>query len=82
MRCSYAVQEAIRRENPHPVNILPLVATVVYRPPDLTISTPVEVLALVQREIQVWPPSVCPLCAQGSKPLRPKSPWAELTAKQ
>jgi len=33
-------------------------------------------------DIQKWKPEDCPLCKAGSKRLRPKTNWAELTAKR
>lgn len=38
-----------------------------------------RVVALARYHIQTWPPEDCPLCAVGSKRLRPKQHWAELT---
>jgi orotate phosphoribosyltransferase len=40
-----------------------------------------SVLALVRYDIKTWKPEECPLCALGSKAVRPNTPegWAELT---
>jgi len=76
---AFAVREAIQRENPAPVNILPVVATIIYRPPQLGVDTPLDIISLVEREVKRWRRDGCPLCRQGSRPLRPKRHWAELT---
>jgi len=39
-----------------------------------------NILALIDRPMPMWLPEVCPLCVQGSKPLRPKDNWAALNA--
>lgn len=74
---TFAVREAIERQNPDPVKILPVVATAIYRPPQLGVDTPLDVAALVEREVKSWRRDGCPLCAQGSQRLH----WAELTGK-
>ncbi len=40
-----------------------------------------QVAALITRELPMWNPSDCPLCKAGSKALRPKANWKELTGK-
>lgn len=79
---TFAVREAIERQNPASVKILPMVATVIYRPPQLGVDTPLDVVSLVQRGVKSWRRDGCPLCAQGSQPLRPKQHWTELTKKK
>ncbi|GAF76555.1 unnamed protein product, partial [marine sediment metagenome] len=39
------------------------------------------VVALIEKAIWAVDPSECPLCKQGSKPLRPKTNWKKLTGK-
>lgn len=76
-----AVREGIRAGNPHPVTFAPFVAVLVHRSDVYEIEgTPV--IYLVHYDISVWEPSECPLCAQGSKRLRPKQNWPELTGKK
>jgi len=78
------VKQAIEQA-PHqkPVNIMPIVAALVHRPPKLSIQYPgdVRVVALVEKEVWAVKPEECPLCAAGSKRVRPKSNWIELTGK-
>ncbi len=38
-----------------------------------------EIRSLLKPHIQNWPPEACPLCQKGSKALRPKDHWNELT---
>jgi len=62
------------------VEFLPLIGTLIHRP----LKLPIEydgrkVIPLVEKEIWAVEPEDCPLCAKGSKPLRPKDNWAELT---
>lgn len=56
-----------------------IVGAVVYRPENLLMGDPdFRAVSLVEREIKVWKPEEeeCPLCRQGSKPLRPKQNWS------
>lgn len=76
------VRRAIEEENPAPVQFLPLVATVIYRPVQLDAPRPLDVMTLVQREIKTWKPEECPLHARGSSAIRPKEHWAELTRRK
>lgn len=39
-----------------------------------------EIRSLLQLRINSWPPEDCPLCRGGSKVVRPKEHWTELTA--
>ncbi len=75
------VRRAVEEENPKPVQFLPMVGTIIYRPSDLNASMPLKVVALAQREIKTWKREDCPLHQQGSPALRPKEHWAELTKK-
>ncbi|HSP06024.1 MAG TPA: phosphoribosyltransferase family protein [Acidobacteriota bacterium] len=38
-----------------------------------------EIRSLLQPSIHMWKPDDCPLCREGSQPVRPKAHWAELT---
>lgn len=75
------VRRAIEEENPAPVQFLPSVATIIYRPPNFRIPPPLEVCALVKREVKTWQHGTCPLCNKGSTALRPKEHWEEFTKK-
>ena len=41
---------------------------------------PHRIHALITPDIHTWKPEECPLCKKGSKAVRPKSHWKELTA--
>ena len=73
--------EAIMLGNPYPVKFAPFVGVLVYRPPALFRCLPDgrQIVAFIERQVDAWDPSVCPLCKQGSVPLPPKTNWAELT---
>lgn len=77
------VKRAIDEGNPNPVNFLPYVGILVHRPPRLPVEYYGErkVIALIEKEIWAVPPEECPLCEAGSKRLRPKTNWKELTGK-
>ncbi len=76
-----AVRNGIREGNPTPVTFAPVVGVLVHRSDVYEIEgTPVVYLA--HYDIREWELSECPLCAAGSKRLRPKQNWAELTGKK
>ena len=41
---------------------------------------PHKIRSLITPDIHTWKPEECPLCKKGSKAVRPKSHWKELTA--
>ncbi len=74
------VRRAIQEGNGEPVEFLPVVATLVHRPLKLPADYgDLKVVALVEREVWAAKPEECQLCQAGSKRLRPKTHWAELT---
>ena len=76
------VRYAITAENRElPVQFLPYVATIIYRPPAEGITGSIEVIRLMERVVKTWQPQHCPLCRTGSPRFRPKEHWAELTGK-
>lgn len=75
-----AVREGIRKGNPNPVAFAPVVGVLVHRS-DVYEIEGAPVVYLAHYDISVWNPEDCPLCAAGSKRLRPKQHWAELTGK-
>jgi len=75
-----AVRNGIRQGNPNPVTFAPAVGVLVHRS-DVYEIEGVPVVYLAHYDISVWDPKDCPLCAAGSKRLRPKQNWAELTGK-
>lgn len=82
MQTTNEVKRAVREGNPHPVKFLTEVVTVVHRPDALPVDTGRMIIPLVQRVVKSWHPNDCPLCKQGSRPVRPKSHWQELTGKR
>jgi orotate phosphoribosyltransferase len=76
------VERAIRDGNPNPVNFVPFIGVLVHRPPKMVDEYGGrKVVALIEKEVWAVPPEECPLCKQGSKRLRPKTNWKELTGK-
>ena len=77
-----AVRQAIVDGNSEPVNFAPIIAALVHRPPKLPADYgDVRVISLIEREVWAVQPAECPLCKAGSKRVRPKTHWAELTGK-
>lgn len=73
-----AVREGIRSGNTNPVTFAPVVLTMIHRSPVYELEGS-PILYLAHYDINVWEPSECSLCAQGSQRLRPKQHWKELT---
>ncbi|KPJ56837.1 hypothetical protein AMJ49_03795 [Parcubacteria bacterium DG_74_2] len=77
------VRRAILKDNPYSVNFSPIAGTLVHRPSKLPISySNYEVIPSIELEIWALPSEKCHLCKAGSKPLRPKTNWKELTGKR
>ncbi len=80
-----AVRQAIEEGNGEPVNFLPVVGTIVHRPPKLPANYgDRRVVALIEKEVWAVEQKDCPLCKAGSLRYRPKikAHWAELTGKK
>jgi orotate phosphoribosyltransferase len=75
------VRDAISDGNPYEVSFLPDILTIVHRPEKFQGGGVTDILALVQREVKVWKPDQCPLCANGSPRVRPARNCAQLTGK-
>jgi orotate phosphoribosyltransferase len=76
------IERAVREGNPHPVTFVPYIGAIVHRPPKMVRKYgDREVVALIEKEVWAVPPEECTLCKQGSKRLRPKTNWKELTGK-
>jgi len=76
------VHRAVDEGNAEPVNWLPIVGTLVHRPPELPIDYgDKRVVALIEKGVWAVEPKVCPLCKAGSQRLRPKAHWKELTGR-
>lgn len=73
-----AVRAGIRKGNPHPVTFVPFAAVLVHRS-EVTEIEGAPVVHLVHYNIRTWEPEECPLCKAGSKRVRPKTHWDELT---
>ena len=85
-----AVRQAIREGNKNHVNFLPVIGTLVHRPPEKRAcyvfddegeKVEAVVIALVEKEIWAVDPSECPLCKAGSERYKPKENWSKLTKK-
>ena len=77
------VQKAINEGNKEPVNFLPYIGVLVYRPRKITAyHNGRKIIALIEKEARAVPQEECPRCAKGSKRLRPKQHWEELTGKK
>lgn len=75
------VRRAVEEGNPEPVNFLPVVGALIHRPPKLSADYgDRKVIALIEKEVWAVDPP-CDLCKKGSKRLRPKTHWKELTGK-
>ena len=59
--------------------VLPVIVTLVNRS-DMTDIDGRKIIAFIDHPMPEWEPSECPLCKQGSKPLRPKGNWDALNA--
>ncbi len=82
MGTTQEVKRAVLEGNGEPVVFLPIIGTLVLRPPDLkALKQQHQIIALVEKEIWAKKPEECPLCAVGSKRFKPKTHWAQLTAK-
>lgn len=75
-----AVRQGVRLGNEQPIQFAPYVLAVVHRSEVLDIEGS-PILYLAHYDIEVWDPGKCPLCAKGSKALRPKQNWHELTGR-
>lgn len=77
------VRQAIQEGNSEPVNFLPIVGTIIHRPPELPANYgDFKVVSLVEKEIWAVEPKNCPLCKAGSPRYRPKSNWNKLTKEE
>lgn len=74
-----AVRAGLRASNPD-VRFMPIAGVLVHRS-DVWHIEDTHIVALAHYDIQTWKPEDCPLCAAGSKRVRPKQHWAELTGK-
>ena len=79
----FEVRRAMQQANPESINFLPFVACIVHRPQNLSVNyNGIKIISLIEKEIWSVKPEDCPLCKAGSKRLRPRGNWAELTGKK
>ncbi len=76
-----AVREGIRSGNSEPVQFSPIVLALVHRSNVYEFEGS-PILFLRHYDIETWDPGECPLCKAGSKRVRAKTNWAELTGKK
>ncbi|HSE39745.1 MAG TPA: orotate phosphoribosyltransferase [Acidobacteriota bacterium] len=62
-------------------NILPYIVALVNRSGSKELAGR-TIRSLLTPVIHAWPPAECPLCKEGSQPVRPKAHWNELTRKE
>ncbi len=76
----WRVRNGIRAGNGSQVTFAPVAGVLIHRS-DVWQIEDTKIVPFVHYDIKVWEPSECPLCKAGSKRLRPKKNWAELTGK-
>ena len=75
------VRNGVRAGNGSPVTFAPVAGVLIHRSSVWQIED-TQIVPFAHYDITVWDgPEVCPLCKAGSKRLRPKQNWAELTGK-
>ena len=76
------VRWAVEKGNYEPIKWLPVVGTLVHRPPKLPVSYDgIEIVSLIEVEVWAVEQRDCPLCKIGSPRYRPKENWKKLTGK-
>jgi orotidine-5'-phosphate decarboxylase len=80
LKTAKGVKDAVLNNNPEAKFVQldgkTVVATVIHRPDKLPITyEDYTVVALIEKEIHAWDPDGCPLCKNGSEPLKPKQNW-------
>ena len=74
------VRRGVRAGNETEVTFAPVAGVLVHRSNVWQIED-TKIVPFVHYDISVWEPANCPLCKEGSRRLRPKQNWAELTGK-
>ncbi len=81
LKTAMSVREAAEKGNKEEIKFMPVIGTLVHRPPEFSADyAGLRIVSLIEKQVWAVEPSECPLCAKGSKRLKPKSHWAELTA--
>lgn len=73
------VRKGVRAGNPNGVTFMPYVMALVHRSSAVQFEGG-DIHFVRHYDINTWDPADCPLCARGSKRLKPKANWRELTA--
>lgn len=77
------VRRAIQEGTEGMVLFLPFVGTIIHRPEKMLRNyNGTQVFALVEMQVSTYNPEDCIYCAAGSKALKPKKNWKELTGRQ
>lgn len=74
------VRNGVRTGNGSPVTFAPVAGVLIHRSGVWEIED-TKIVPFAHYDISVWEPTKCPLCKAGSKRIRPKQNWAELTGK-
>ena len=80
------MRRAVEEGNSKTVNFLPIVGTIIHRPPKLPVKyeidgTEIKIVSLVEKEVWAVDPKECLLYKAESPRFRPKTHWTELTGK-
>lgn len=76
------VRRAVQESNEEIVQFAPFVGTIIHRPEKIVREyNGIQVISLVERQVSNYSPEACIYCRVGSKPLKPKKNWKELTGK-
>lgn len=75
-----AVRKGIRAAHEWNITFTPVVGVLVNRSSAQEFEGS-PIVSLATYDIKTWEPSDCPLCAAGSKRVRPKANWVELTGR-
>ena len=74
-------QGIISGNAPLAVTFAPVIGTLVHRSKAYDYDG-VPIVSLIHLDIETWKPDKCPLCQKGSRALRPKTHWVELTGRR
>lgn len=76
------IRRAVVEAHEHPPIFYQFIGALIHRPPKIVADYGVlRVVALIEKEIWAVEQSECPLCKAGSKRVRPRANWKELTGK-
>jgi orotate phosphoribosyltransferase len=83
MHTAFAVRKAVEHQNKFAIEFLPIIAAIVFRPPDLSWkysygNQEIDVISLIKKEVWAVCPDQCELCKKGSILYSPKYNWEVL----